>query len=84
MGCSGCNRKQQIIKKTTSIVEGWTNLITKRYKNTPFVKHRAQICYKCKNLNNKTKFCKLCGCYIPAKITVKKEFCILLLWQKEA
>ena len=90
MPCGGCSKKRkkivekstQMVQKSTNIVEGWANLMTKRYKHTPFVKNRAQICYKCSNLNKVTKFCKLCGCFIPAKITVKKEGCPVGLWTK--
>jgi len=83
MACGGCsNKSTKIVQKTSRIVEGWTNLLTNRHKNTPFVKSRAQICAKCKHLNNTTKFCKLCRCFIPAKITVKKEKCPFGYWGK--
>lgn len=81
---SCCNKKKQItvVKKTKHIIEGWSNLITNKYKHTPFVKSRAEICSRCKELNKMNKFCKICGCFIPAKITVKKEKCPVGYWDK--
>jgi len=78
--CCGNNRRKAVVKKAKHIVEGWSNLISKKFKQTWWVKQRAQICYRCVNLNKKNKFCKLCGCYIPAKITVKKEKCPFSYW----
>lgn len=78
--CCGNNREHQMITKSKRIVEGWTNLITKKYQHTKFVKERAQICNRCVHRNKSSNMCKLCGCYIPAKITVKKEKCPFNYW----
>jgi len=80
--CCGKNRQKPAIKKAKNIIEGWSNLVTKKYKHTWWVKDRAQICSRCVNLNKTNKFCKLCGCFIPAKITVKSEACPMKYWNK--
>jgi len=77
------NTKPQIISKPKRIIQGWTNLITRKYKDTPFVKERARICNDCVHISRNNSFCKICGCYIPAKITVKKEKCPFNFWLSE-
>jgi len=80
--CCGNNRQKPIITQAKNIIEGWSNLVTKKYKHTWWVKSRAEICARCVHLNKTTKLCKLCGCMIPAKITVKSESCPLKHWDK--
>ena len=77
--CSKTNKKPSLSDKAKSIIVGWKNLITGKYKNDPLVSNRAKICYKCKYKTN-NNFCKICKCYIPAKITVKDEKCPKLWW----
>ena len=88
MGCNCNNNKSSNIKniinkvtqKTTSIIEGWTNLIIGNNKE-PFVQRRAKICYLCREKST-INICKICNCYIPAKINVKSEECPKKMWLK--
>lgn len=42
---------------------------------------RIALCKKCSNLN-KMSFCKLCGCFMPAKVRIPSASCPILLWDK--
>lgn len=80
MGC-GCEKNKKTTNKVKNIVQGWMNLLSNKYINDEYVKQRAKICFNCK-LKNELIFCKVCGCYIPAKITVKSEECPNKYWLK--
>ena len=42
---------------------------------------RMDICKECDRYNSKVKSCKECGCFMPAKVLLKKSFCPLLKWK---
>jgi hypothetical protein len=71
---------ENIKNKVNNIVEGWTNLIIGNNKE-PFVQRRAKICYLCREKST-INICKICNCYIPAKINVKSEECPKKMWLK--
>jgi hypothetical protein len=87
--CSKVNYKNYIIKekeiehikkknKLSSIIEGWKNLLFRVNETNEIIITRSKICFKCdKNLS---KFCKECGCFIPAKINSLQEECPLKKW----
>lgn len=88
MGCNCNNNKtsytkniiDKATKKTVNIIEGWTNLIMGNNKEA-FVQRRAKICYLCREKSS-VNICKICSCYIPAKINVKSEECPKKMWLK--
>lgn len=41
---------------------------------------RYEICKSCPLLNSTTKTCKECGCFMPAKTTLKYATCPLGKW----
>lgn len=59
------------------IVEGFTKALTK--PNQQFSEQRITTCNQCEF--NKAKFCSLCGCFTPAKVKVKEEFCPENKWK---
>ena len=63
-------------KVIKNIIIGWCNYF--RGYIDPTVIKRRKICKKC--LSNNQNFCAECGCYIPAKTTVKDEECKLNKW----
>ena len=50
-------------------------------------RRRMNICLSCDVLDKNTGVCQKhkggCGCYIPAKVKLKQEFCPLGKWSKE-
>jgi hypothetical protein len=40
---------------------------------------RIALCKQCSNLN-KMNFCKLCGCFMPAKVRIPQAACPILKW----
>lgn len=42
---------------------------------------RIAICKQCPNLN-KMNFCRLCGCFMPAKVRLPGSECPILKWDK--
>ena len=43
-------------------------------------KTRFEICNNCDKLINPVKVCKLCGCFVLAKITLAKSYCPQQKW----
>ena len=64
--------------KFERIVEGWGNLAFKNADVEKLAKERAKICAVCQQNNN--EWCKMCGCYIPAKVRSRAEICDGGLW----
>lgn len=60
-----------------NIFVGFKNLLIG--KVTPEAKKRWEICTKCPNLTPNAS-CKLCGCYMPAKVKAPRAKCPLKKW----
>ena len=43
-------------------------------------RRRMDICRSCDRLNNITKTCKECGCFMPAKTKIPNESCPIGKW----
>ena len=43
-------------------------------------RQRMDICRSCDRLNNITKTCKECGCFMPAKTKIPGEACPIGKW----
>ena len=61
------------------IYVGWKNYTFPNGKVEIEAKRRIEICIKCINLR-KTNTCKLCGCYMPAKVRSPKSRCRINKW----
>jgi hypothetical protein len=72
MGC--CGKKSKVER----IIEGWGNFTFRSPETEGIAKERAKICAVCPE--NKHELCKMCGCYIPAKIRSMSEKCSKNLW----
>lgn len=44
---------------------------------------RIALCKQCSNLN-KLNFCKLCGCFMPAKVRIPQAACPILKWDSNS
>jgi hypothetical protein len=64
--------------KFERIVEGWGNLAFKNKEVEQLAQARAKICAVCQQ--NENEWCKLCTCYIPAKVRSRTETCKAELW----
>lgn len=67
------------------IYNGWKNLTFKSPEIEKLAKKRVQICIDCTIKEGepgmrKNKTCKVCGCYIPAKVRSVKSKCPLKKW----
>lgn len=59
------------------IIEGWGRLTLQELeilKEDPEGARRLAICTKCPNITE-VKTCKLCGCFMPAKVLLHSERC---------
>lgn len=66
------------------IYDGWKNYVFPSPQIENLAKERAKICVNCK-INGKpgmrrNKTCKICGCFIPAKVRSPKSNCPLKRW----
>ncbi len=69
-----------IIKdRLMEIYVGWKNYTFPNKETEVEAKRRIEICIGCVNLR-KTNTCKLCGCYMPAKVRSPKSKCRLGKW----
>jgi hypothetical protein len=47
------------------------------------VRHqRLSICRQCDSFRTRSKTCKECGCYVPAKVIFANVSCPIQKWQK--
>lgn len=77
-------------KRIKNIVQGFTSLAVEKVTGKEVLKYertdeRIQICRECefnywKN-NNRRLWCKLCGCFVPAKARVENEKCPKGFWE---
>jgi len=68
------------MNKLEEIINGWTNYTFKNSKCEEIAKNRVKFCINCSKLNQKFNTCKICGCYIPAKVRSIKSKCPLKKW----
>lgn len=66
------------------IYNGWKNVIFSSPEIEKMAKERAKICVEC-IINDKpgmrnNKTCRICGCFIPAKVRSEKSKCPLKKW----
>lgn len=66
------------MSRLLEIYEGWKNITFTNPQIEEKAKKRIEICVNCDKLN-KRNFCKLCGCYMPAKVRSPKSHC----WDKK-
>jgi len=62
------------MSKLSEIYVGWKNFTFPNPKIEEIAKKRIAICIDCDKLNKKN-YCKLCGCYMPAKTKSPKSHC---------
>ena len=67
------------MNKLQEIINGWKNYTFKNPEIENIAKNRAKICSNCSKLR-KNNTCKICGCYIPAKVRSVKSKCPLRKW----
>lgn len=65
--------------KLQEIISGWKNYTFKNPEIENIAKNRAELCSNCSQLRNNNT-CKLCGCYIPAKVRSIKSKCPIKKW----
>lgn len=66
--------------KLNEIINGWKNYAIQTPAIEDLAKNRAKFCVDCSQLRRNTNVCKICGCYIPAKIRSVKSRCPLRKW----
>lgn len=64
--------------EVNNILDGFSHLIFKDEESELLAKERMAICRECKYYKNKR--CKICGCFISAKVRAKKSKCPKKLW----
>jgi hypothetical protein len=67
------------MSRISEIYAGWKNFTFPDPNVEQEAKRRMEICVGCKNLTKKN-YCKLCGCYMPAKVRSPKSHCIIKIW----
>ena len=67
------------MSKLSEIYEGWKNLTFPNKNVEVEAMRRIAICVDCDKLSKKN-CCKLCGCYMPAKVRSPKSKCRLKKW----
>jgi hypothetical protein len=88
MSC--CGKVKKVIEKSLHIAQAYTSLAVENISGKEVMKYerteeRIEICRKCefknwKN-NNRSLWCKLCGCYVPGKARIENENCPKGLWE---
>lgn len=68
-------------KKVKHIATGWASLVSERSIGRQ-AKKRLAICRNCKSnrWRGLRMWCRECRCYIPAKVRVAEEKCVLGKW----
>jgi Family of unknown function (DUF6171) len=62
------------------IVEGWKNLILNDPETQEVGKERITVCLRCDQFSKLNKTCRVCGCFMPAKVRMKEKKCPLGNW----
>ena len=66
-----------------NLISGWLALLWSiaTGRITWLAYHRAEICKDCEERNG--KWCKVCKCYIPAKVRAKRSVCPKGYWKSK-
>ncbi len=64
----------------SDIVEGWKNLIFNDPETEEVGKQRMLICMRCDQYSKLNKTCRVCGCFMPAKVRLKNRNCPVQKW----
>ena len=69
------------MSRLAEIYEGWKNFTFPNTKVEKEAKRRMEICVNggCGKLNDRN-ICRLCGCYMPAKVRSTKSRCRIRKW----
>lgn len=67
------------MNRLSEIFEGWKNFTFPNADVEKVAKKRMEICVNCTNLNQRN-ICRLCGCYMPAKVRSPKSHCRIQKW----
>jgi hypothetical protein len=67
------------MKRLLEIYDGWKNYAFPSPKVEEKAKKRINICVGCDKLT-KRNYCKICGCYMPAKVRSLKSKCEIKKW----
>lgn len=71
----------QEYKKKLGDARPWHLLDPQKYtKEEDLGEKRYAICQQCPELNNTTKQCKQCGCFMPLKVKLENAECPLSKW----
>jgi uncharacterized paraquat-inducible protein A len=62
------------------IIEGWSNYIFESKEVEEEAKRRMEICISCEQFRKHSKRCRVCGCYMPAKVRSTKSTCPAKKW----
>ena len=65
--------------KLDEIYEGWKNLTFENEEVEAIAKKRMEICVGCENLRT-INVCRICSCFMPAKVRSLKSSCDLKKW----
>ncbi len=85
-----CGKSKIVIQKGLHIAQAYTSLAVEKVTGKEVLKYgrtdeRIAICRVCKfknwKNNNKRLWCKLCGCFVPAKARIEKEKCPKGFWE---
>lgn len=68
-------------EKVKSIATGWKNVIWKSPEIEAEAIRRVEICADCVQ-SKSNGFCKICGCWIPAKARSMDENCPINKWNE--
>lgn len=74
-----------LLNRAKEISVGYMNLVWKTEEIEKMAEHRGKICESCGELNRAGFYlhCKICGCYIPAKLRSPESYCKIGKWDKE-
>ena len=67
------------MSRLSEIYEGWKNFTFQNPAVEVEAKKRMAICVECPQLTSRNK-CRLCGCYMPAKVRSTKSKCRIKKW----
>ena len=61
------------------IIAGWKNYVFPNKEVEEEAKRRIAICISCDKLSDR-RYCKICRCFMPAKVRSPKSKCPLKKW----
>lgn len=67
------------MSRLQEIYDGWKNFTFQNPSIEIEAKKRMEICVGCPNLSPRN-MCRLCGCYMPAKVRSPKSKCRIQKW----